>query len=522
MMKELEKFKEIFEGLDCAYGITKKSTQFTEKGKNKTESFTISKPPIKQLWNDHLIGKDPALAIIPINKDNKCKWGCIDIDIYPFDHKKFIQKLNNKKIPAIVFRSKSGGAHCFLFTKEPVPAIIMRAKLKMIASAMGYARAEIYPKQDYIRVDRGDTGSFLNLPYHGNEKTVRYAFNANSEGLSLSEFFSFYEKIALTEKELNDLELKEEKEKDDDFKGIPPCLEALLSEGVPEGQRNNCMYNVGVYLKKRYPENGSPETQEWERKMEQYNKKYMKPPCDSPEMVTTIASVKKKDYHYRCKDEPILSFCNAKKCITKEFGVGDDAPVPEITEIRKYDSDPPYYFVSIGGDSVEVDDATLHDPEKFSLACLNQIGQPMMPIPRHIWRRLLIKHCGPGGVNLKIVPAPSSSKIDVQLREILAEYINKAPGETIDDILRGVAFTDSEGITFFKLSRFWKYLLRTKSWPEKTYPKNKTTRLMETLFGMTEVQRKLKGKNTRFMSMETIKLDKPNIRINKKQKEPWE
>ena len=248
----------------------------------------------------------------------------------------------------------------------------------------------------------------------------------------------------------------------------------------------------------------------------------MKPPCDSPEMVKTIASVKNKDYHYKCKDEPIFSFCNAKKCVTREFGVGDDAPVPEITEIRKYDSDPPYYFVSIGGDSVEVDDATLHDPEKFSLACLNQIGQPMMPIPRHIWRRLLIKHCGPGGANLKIVPAPSSSKIDVQLREILAEYINKAPGETLDDILRGVAFTDKEGTTFFKLSRFWKYLLRTKSWPEKTYPKNKTTRLMETLVGMKEVQRKLKGKNTRFMSMETIKLDKPNIRINKKQKEPWE
>ena len=41
-MKELEKFKEIFEGLDCAYGITKKSTQFTEKGKNKTESLIKS------------------------------------------------------------------------------------------------------------------------------------------------------------------------------------------------------------------------------------------------------------------------------------------------------------------------------------------------------------------------------------------------------------------------------------------------------------------------------------------------
>ena len=93
MKKELEKFKEIFEGLDCAYGITKKSTQFTEKGKNKTESFTIHKPPIEQLWNDHLIGKDPALAIIPINKDNKCKWGCIDIDEYPIGD---FEKLNKK------------------------------------------------------------------------------------------------------------------------------------------------------------------------------------------------------------------------------------------------------------------------------------------------------------------------------------------------------------------------------------------------------------------------------------------
>ena len=93
MMKELEKFKEIFEGLDSAYGITKKSDQFDERGKNKTESFTIHKAPIDQNWKDHLEGKYPGLAIIPINKENKCKWGCIDIDNYPFDHKAFIKKL---------------------------------------------------------------------------------------------------------------------------------------------------------------------------------------------------------------------------------------------------------------------------------------------------------------------------------------------------------------------------------------------------------------------------------------------
>ena len=71
-MKELEKFIEIFEGLDCAYGITRKSNQFDNRGKNKTESFTIPKPPIKALWRDHLEGKDPALGIVPIRQDNKC------------------------------------------------------------------------------------------------------------------------------------------------------------------------------------------------------------------------------------------------------------------------------------------------------------------------------------------------------------------------------------------------------------------------------------------------------------------
>ena len=514
MMKELEKFIEIFEGLDCAYGITRKSNQFDDRGKNKTESFTILKPPTKNLWKKHLEGEDPGLGIVPIRKDNKCKWGCIDIDVYDgFDHKKIIQKLKMKNIPVIVFRSKSGGAHCFLFTKEPIPAIIMRAKLKLIASVIGYASAEIFPKQDYIRVDRGDTGSFLNLPYHGNEKSTRYAFNEKGEGLKLPEFFVLYNKMALTQKEISEIEIKNEKEKEDDFKGMPPCLVTLLSDGVPNGQRNNCMYNVGVYLKKRYPEKN-----EWKSFMYDYNKKFMKPPLDATEIETLNESLNEKEYHYKCKDEPIASFCDAKKCVTREFGVGDNAPVPEMSEIRKYDSDPPIYFVSIGGESVEVDDATLHDPEKFSLACMNQIGKPMMPVPKHAWRKLLIKLFA----KIEVIPAPASSKVDVQLREILADYINKTPGREMEDVLRGIAYTDEEGISYFKFPRFWKYLLKTKSWAEKTYPKGKTIRLMETLFGVEEKTKKVSGKNNRVMVMKTIKLDRPNPRINEKKKEPWE
>ena len=189
MTEEVKKFKGIFEGLESAYGQTVKTDQFDERGKHKTKSFTVSKPPIDSLWKDHLNGKDPALGIVPINKENKCKWGCIDVDEYPLDHIKIIKKLKQKGVDStIVFRSKSGGAHIFLFTKNFIPAITMREKLKTIAAALGYSKSEIFPKQDYIRVDRGDTGSFLNLPYHGNGSTGRYAFDDEGKSLTLDEF----------------------------------------------------------------------------------------------------------------------------------------------------------------------------------------------------------------------------------------------------------------------------------------------------------------------------------------------
>ena len=412
----------------------------------------------------------------------------------------------------IVCRSKSGGAHAFLFTKEFVPATVMRVKLKLIASAMGFAGVEIFPKQDYIRVDRGDTGSFLNLPYHGNGRTVRYAYGLDGDTLTLDQFFNLHEQVSLTTEKLNEFKIENKEEKKDHFDGMPPCLVTLLSDGVPDGQRNNCMYNVGVYLKKRYPDK-----EEWQSHMFTYNKQFMTPPLDATEINTLIGSLDSKEYNYKCKDEPIHSCCDSKKCALQKFGVGDNTPPPEIAEIRKYDSDPPIYFASIDGESVEVDDATLHDPEKFSLACMNQIGKPMMPVAKHVWRRLLIKLFA----NLETIPAPESSKLDVQLKEILADYINKTPGKELKDVMRGIAFTDTAGFTYFKFKDFWKFLLKTKSWAERTYPKQKTMRLLQSLFEAKEDTPKIGTKSVRVLKMPTIKLERPNPRITKVEKSPW-
>ena len=59
-------------------------------------------------------------------------------------------------------RSKSGGAHIFLFTKDFVPAKLMRDKLMSVSAVLGFGNAEVFPKQIELK-SQDDTGNFLKL-----------------------------------------------------------------------------------------------------------------------------------------------------------------------------------------------------------------------------------------------------------------------------------------------------------------------------------------------------------------------
>ena len=163
MITKTNKFKSIFEGLTIAYGQYQKGDR-DENGKQKGKAFIVRKNVSDDLWENHLQGKGAALGIIPINENNLCKWGCIDIDEYNFDHTSFVQSVRSANLPLVVCRSKSGGAHVFLFTKEFISASLMQNTLKKMAATLGFEGCEIFPKQTEILVDRGDTGNFLNLP----------------------------------------------------------------------------------------------------------------------------------------------------------------------------------------------------------------------------------------------------------------------------------------------------------------------------------------------------------------------
>ena len=76
-------------------------------------------------------------------------------------------------------------------------------------------------------------------------------------------------------------------------------------------------------------------------------------------------------------------------------------------------------------------------------------------------------------------------------------------------------------MSHFKFKDFWKYLIRSKLWPDKQYTKQKTARMLETKFDAEEVPGKINNKSVRYMSLKTINLDKPSTRKQKLKEVPF-
>ena len=125
---EVEKFKSIFEGLDVAYGQHQPNGSRAD-GKQQGKSYIVRQEVTDELWQKHLEGEGPSLGIIPIRADNTTKWGCIDIDSYPLDHPSLFRKIRKLNLPLVYCKSKSGGAHLFLFMKKTIASKLIRNKL---------------------------------------------------------------------------------------------------------------------------------------------------------------------------------------------------------------------------------------------------------------------------------------------------------------------------------------------------------------------------------------------------------
>ena len=492
MKKETERFAKLFRGLDKAYGavdIAPGPNGTKQQGRYKF----VQEERTLETFEAHLEGKT-SIGIVPINEDNKCIWGAIDIDTYPLDHTAIVKKIEKLKFPLVLCRSKSGGGHIYLFMKNFVPAEKIQSKLKELTAELGYAaNTEVFPKQIKLVLERGDNGNFLNIPYFDHEGGLRYAIKSDGSAATLEEFLDMAEGSAITEEELEALLTEDVSKVDEKLRDGPPCLQALIRQGFPEGTRNNGLFNVGVYLRKAYPDG-------WETKILEYNQQIMDPPLDLKEVNIVADQLKKKDYQYKCADQPICNFCNKDLCRSRKHGVGGGANTPSVANLRKYDSEPPLWFLDVNGSPVELDTEALQKQPRFQILCMEQINFMPRTITRQAWEAqmnaLLQQMVNTEGA---VIDTSDDTSLRGQFYDLLEEFsTHMQSGEDKEEILLRRPWTDEDlGRTYFRLKDFEAYLKRNKFFE---YKSNKVAQRLREIDGQSE-QFRISGRPVRCWSV---------------------
>src|SRR6185312_4172052 len=342
---------------------------------------TLLSPATEEDFRRHLTG-DLGLGIVPVNEQGLCYFGAIDVDIDTIDHKELYGRVAARALPLNVCRSKSGGAHLYIFFREAQQASFVQNLLRKYASLLGFPnKTEIFPKQS--KSTPANIGNWINLPYFNAANTVRYAVK-DSGSLDFEEFMSSV--VYYTGKE----------KVDESFNGnliqidlMPPCLKTINEEGLGAGQRNAGLFSYGVFYRKSSP-NG------WQDKLRHYNQNYVSPPLGSRELEALIKSLASRTYQYKCDEEPCVSRCDRKTCLTLQYGVGnkaweDENNFDEITtqNLRKILTDPPTYIVEVNSKDIHLSSDEFRSFEKFRKRLFETQDMVVRPIKQAQWEQKL-------------------------------------------------------------------------------------------------------------------------------------
>lgn len=467
----------------------------------KKTARTVREPVTRDLWEAHLRG-EYFLGIIPINEEGLSVFGCIDVDRYDINLGETTAALRKRKIPMIVCRSKSGGAHVYMFLREPVEASELRATLRQIAASMGWGDCEIYPKQNQILSDRGDLGNWLNMPYQSMDKPDRYGVKETQAAMTIGEFLDLAESMRV------DLHsgVKVEEPQDESLDDGPPCLQHLAAMGFPEGTRNNGLFGVGTFCKKKFGAR-------WKEMLEKYNRDYMKPPLPAEEVMEIMKNLDKKEYQYKCKDQPLASYCNAALCRTRKFGVGGAGHYPVISGLSKLDTDPAIWFLDIEDKRIELSTKQLRDYREFQLVCMEQLTVMYMPMKMETWQEMV----GSAMDSALIIEAAPEMGVYGHFMELLEDFcMDRHRGERKEDLWLGKPWHDEEtNRHYFRLRDLSTYLEREgfKHWGRNTLGQR-----VEELGGKEFFNVKGRGVNVFWVSGDFER--RPDVDLPKSRKDP--
>ena len=99
------------------------------------------------------------------------------------------------------------------------------------------------------------------------------------------------------------------------------------------------MFHVATYARKKFA-NDVVRQQDF---LFDWHDKYVAEPLSGSELNGIINSNNKKDYGYKCQEDPMCGVCKKPDCFQREFGK-DFSNDYQIADLQKYDSDEPVWF----------------------------------------------------------------------------------------------------------------------------------------------------------------------------------
>jgi len=515
-------FIKCFTGLQRNFGFCNISNGYTDPNTGKIKFNAgdygwSGKPITEDDYRLHLHGKK-SIGIQPCDDNGLACFGAIDIDpkVYKeLDIKKYLDIIQEKELPLIPIKSKSGGLHLYLFTKEFVKAKVIRDFLEQVLFLFKLPiTTEIFPKQTKLGSDTNGNkvnGNFINLPYFN--KSERVALDPSGKEMPLDLFLKVVEinkaDIEKLENISNDLIKKELTGGAEEFKDGPPCLEILSKNKMKDG-RDRFLYNYMVMAKKKYPDN-------WGKMVLKAGRNYFE-----FDQIWTDDYIEKKIKHWEkqekghtCHDDLLAPVCIKSECVKRKFGIISDKKInwPLMTNLIKVDfkPDPEYYFTveREDGETVQVhakDVNKIKDQQELRGLIMAQADFPPPPIKGMDFfeiQKALFSTID------TVQPAPGTTPMEI-LKKHLKDYIHSTEATSHNSFKSGNVLKD-DTYAYFVYDEFFNDL-KDNEWKKDS---SRTSYMIEKMFEKEKdhMPKPQFGKKKRFPGKDK-KTDKPYPGVN--------
>ena len=472
---QAQRFLLLFMGKENTYVKNMLPKTKPEKGvKVKTSITNVRGKVDADLMLSHLNGEF-GVGICPVMTDGKCRAGVIDIDYYKGKIRKVLDIIRDYQLPLVPFRSKSGGLHCYLFLSRGLSAKTVRDTLNLIIKVFsldkmyGEEKVEVFPKQDKVTED--GFGNAVTLPYFNAEEPYTYLLDLDGNEVP------FEEALNQIQKRLTTIEAVKEALENLPYNDAPPCLQRILLSRLVGGEdtgRNNFLFSFALYASKKYGLEG------FASYVRELNNSF-KCPIEESAVESTIASIKSKEYSYRCKDIPCNGFCDKSLCKKREFGLGREKghfSDIEYGQLLRYKTAEPYYVWQLKlqgseGDFKNIvfrDEGELLDQKNFAKVCVRFLNFAPRQVQTNDWFGTLNKYLA--SVKDVEVRAESDTSALSMIRQMFVRYLSNkqarrdSPYQIHANLCVRQTYSDDSGKPvakfFFTHTGFTEYLRNNK------------------------------------------------------------